>query len=149
MKPRTLFGLAACAAFALGATCDTLTPKDYERFSSVSGLLVGEGDPNRGRAAFLALECQQCHTVSGLTLEPVPSPLGEVVPLGGTVEALPSDGYLATAIIHPDHDLAEGLPREIVSEDGTSRMADYSDLITIRQLRDLVAFLHRHYRAAP
>lgn len=148
MRLRPILGLVLVASGTLGATCETITPRDYERLSSASGLILGEGDPDEGRATFLALNCNYCHTVDGLSLEPVPSPLDGVVPLGGEVEALPSDGELATAIIHPDHDLAEGLPREVVSDEGRSRMADYSDLITIRQLRNLVAFLHAHYELA-
>jgi L-cysteine S-thiosulfotransferase len=133
---------------SVGATCDSLAPKDYERYSSASGLVIGAGDPDAGRAAFVALKCHSCHVVDRITFPPLPSPLTEPVALGGVVAELPTDGYLATAIVNPSHDLAEGLSREMVSEGGTSRMADFGDYITIHQLRDLVAFLHTRYRLA-
>lgn len=135
-------------ATSMGATCDTLAPKDYERYSSASGLVVGQGDPDEGRAAFFALRCHSCHSVDRITFPPMEGPLPERVPLGGEVSELPTDGYLATAIVNPSHDLAEGFSRETVSEGGRSRMADYGDYITIHQLRNLVAFLHTRYRLA-
>jgi hypothetical protein len=148
MSLRALLVVIAAGLVSAAATCESLTPKDYARFDSTAGLVVGEGDPEQGRADFVAFRCHQCHTVGSVTFEPAPSPLAEPIALGGPVAELPTDGYLATAIIQPDHDLAEGYPREIVTVSGRSRMADYSDLITIRQLRDLVAFLHRYYRVA-
>lgn len=147
MRLRSSFAVVAAALLSMGASCDSLTPRDYERFSSSSGLLVGEGDPDQGRADFISLRCPQCHTVEGLSFPPAPSPLEEPVALGGTVDELPTDGYLATAIIQPSHELAKGYPREILTVSGRSRMADYSDVITLRQLRDLIAFLHRYYHA--
>ncbi len=137
---------AVAATFGLAAMCDSLSPRDYERYSQASGLLIGEGDVDEGRAAFIALHCHGCHTVDGITLPELPSPLPERIHLGGAVEELPTDGYLATAIINPSHELAEGYPREVVLSGGRSRMADYSDVITLHQLRDLVAFLHSRYR---
>ena len=148
MRPRALLSLTGAALLSLAATCGTLTPKDYDRFASGAGLLLGEGDTERGRADFISFRCHQCHTVGTLSLPPAPTAIDEPVALGGEVLELPTDGYLATAIIHPDHELAEGYSREIATVGGRSRMADYSDVITIRQLRDLVAFLHRYYRLA-
>jgi L-cysteine S-thiosulfotransferase len=133
---------------SVGATCDTLAPKDYEKYSSASGLVIGQGDPDQGRANFVALRCHSCHTVDRITFPPLPTSLAERIPLGGKVAELPTDGYLATAIVNPSHDLAEGFPKEVVVEGGRSRMADYGDMITIHQLRDLVAFLHTRYELA-
>lgn len=141
--------LALCSVLVItsvGATCNALSPKDYEQYSSASGLVIGEGDPEQGRADFVALHCHSCHTVYGVTFPPESTPLGKRIPLGGEVTELPTDGYLATAIVNPSHDLAKGLSREVVSEGGRSRMADYGDYITIHQLRDLVAFLHTQYK---
>lgn len=146
VRVKRLLFATVLAILSLGATCDALAPKDYERFSSEAGLLIGEGDPEQGRATFLALHCPSCHTVDRITLPETESPLPEKIPLGGTVDELPSDGYLATAIINPSHDIAEGYPRRIVTEGGDSRMADYGDYITVHQLKDLVAFLHTRYR---
>jgi L-cysteine S-thiosulfotransferase len=143
---QSLFFGGFLALLSLAATCDALAPKDYERYASESGLLIGEGDVDLGRAVFIELRCHSCHSVDRITLPPIESPLSRLIALGGEVDALPTDAYLATAVINPSHDLAQGYPRELVSEKGSSRMADYGDYITIHQLRDLVAFLHTRYR---
>ena len=146
MKSRRLRIVLAAAVLSSASMCDSLVPSDYQRFSSASGLLLGEGNTDAGRAAFMSLGCTACHTVENFTFELPESPLQMRVHLGGEVEALPTDGYLATAVINPQHELAKDYEREIVSEKGVSRMADYSDVITIRQLKDIVAFVHSRYR---
>src|SRR4030095_3696746 len=49
------------------------------------------------------------------------------------------------AIINPSHRLVRGYPRELVEREGKSRMKDYSDTLTVRELVDLVAFLLTNY----
>jgi hypothetical protein len=146
MTSARLSFVSLLALASLGATCDALAPKDYERYSSASGLVIGEGDPDVGRAVFLEFSCNACHEVDLITLPPIDSELEPKIALGGVVEELPTDGYLATAVINPSHELAKGYPRQVVSESGRSRMTDYGDFITVRKLRDLVAFLHTRYR---
>ena len=95
------------------------------------------------------LRCNACHRVRGLDLpEPVADP-PVPVPLGGTVDYRPTDGKFVTDIIHPDHKLAPGFPEERLVSGGGSRMPDYSDVMTVRELVDLVAFLHSRYDYAP
>jgi mono/diheme cytochrome c family protein len=65
--------------------------------------------------------------------------------LGGPVPYQRTDGELVTAIINPSHTLAVGYRREAVSFGGKSRMRDYNDTLTPRQLADLVAYLHTRY----
>jgi sulfur-oxidizing protein SoxX len=45
--------------------------------------------------------------------------------------------------------LAWGYPKEQIQENGKSRMRDYSDVMTIRQMIDLVAFLHSQHKYVP
>jgi sulfur-oxidizing protein SoxX len=148
VKRSHLLWLLPAVAVVMAATCDAISPKDYGHYSSASGLLVGGGDVDEGRVTFLKLHCNSCHTLHLISLPMPPSPLSKRVELGGEVDELPSDGYLATAIINPSHDLAKGYKREVVTESGASRMSDYEDLLTIRDLKNLVAFLHTQYRLA-
>jgi len=116
------------------------------------GFRLPEGDVEQGRAAFIALECVSCHTVEGADL-PAPtlvdSPSRSVI-LGGQVFEVRTDGYLVTSIIHPSHRLALGFEREqIATSTGESRMPDYSDIMTVRQMIDLVAFLQSRYIIVP
>lgn len=146
VKRSRLLWVVPAALVAMAATCDAIAPKDYERYSAASGLLLGDGDPDEGRAVFLKLNCHSCHTVHLVSLPMPPSPLPARIELGGEVAELPTEGYLATSIVNPSHDLAEGYAREIVSESGVSRMIDYGDLLTVRDLKDVVAFLHSQYQ---
>ena len=116
------------------------------------GFRLPEGDVGKGRAAFVELQCNSCHTVDEVDLpDPVviPTPSALVV-LGGQVFEIRTDGYLVTSIINPSHKLARGFDQEqITTTTGESRMPDYSDIMTVRQLIDLVAFLQSRYTVVP
>jgi hypothetical protein len=116
------------------------------------GFLLPDGEVELGKAAFVELECNSCHSVDGMDLPPptlIPLPSASVV-LGGQVFEIRTDGYLVTSIINPSHKLASGLDKEeITTSIGESRMPDYSDIMTVRQLIDLVAFLQSRYTIVP
>jgi hypothetical protein len=68
------------------------------------------------------------------------------VVLGGEVFEIRTDGYLVTSIINPSHELASGYPKErVTTPSGESRMPDFSDVMTVREVIDLVAFLQSRY----
>lgn len=116
------------------------------------GFLLPDGEVELGKAAFVELECNSCHSVDGVDLPSptlIPLPSASVV-LGGQVFEIRTDGYLVTSIINPSHKLASGLDKEeITTSTGESRMPDYSDIMTVRQLIDLVAFLQSRYTVVP
>jgi mono/diheme cytochrome c family protein len=139
---RSLSTLACAAALgACAAGCSGV--------KSPAGFSLPDGDVEAGRRAFVDLGCARCHEVSGLELPGRPSGLPEPVVLGGEVLYTRTDGELVTAIIDPSHALARGYPREAIESGGKSRMKDYSDILTARQLIDLVAFLHSRYKTVP
>jgi hypothetical protein len=129
--------LAGLAALAVAACQDPRSP---------AGFRLPEGDAGRGREAFVALKCHECHRVAGDDLPaPVASPPVPVV-LGGDVAHARTDGDLVTSIIHPSHRLAPGYPAELITAGTGSRMPDHADAMTVRQMIDLVAFLQSRYR---
>jgi hypothetical protein len=65
-----------------------------------------------------------------------------------TVDYQSTDGRFVTSI-NSSHKLAPGHPGERIESGGISRMADYSGVMTVRQLVDLVAFLHSRYELVP
>jgi mono/diheme cytochrome c family protein len=101
--------------------------------------LMPPGDPARGREAFVALECFACHAVGGedfpttSTRERQPGP--ELTGMGGHH---PPE-YFAESIVNPNRVIVIG--QGYTGSDGLSKMPDYGDTLTVRQLTDLVAYL--------
>jgi mono/diheme cytochrome c family protein len=113
---------------------------------SSAGFHMPDGDPERGKAVFLEQRCNACHRVDGVSL-PAPTVQPPVpVVLGGEVDHARTDGELVTAIIDPQHQVAPGYKPELVPRGGVSRMPDYGQLMTVRQMIDLVAFLQSRYK---
>ncbi len=116
---------------------------------SSSGFHLPDGDPQLGHQVFVDLKCHACHRVDGLDLSaPVADPPVPVV-LGGVVHQVRTDGELVAAIIDTSHRLAPGYRAAEVSAGSLSRMGDFSDQMTVRELVDLVAFLQSRYEVRP
>lgn len=116
---------------------------------SATGFRLPDGDPEEGKAAFVTLRCNACHQVRGVELEPPVADPPVPVVLGGPVDYQPTDGRFVTSIVNPSHKLAPGYPAELIKSGDGSRMADYSEVMTVRQLVDLLAFLHTRYDYSP
>ena len=101
--------------------------------------LMPPGDPARGREAFVTLECFACHAVGGedfpKTTKQGQEPGPELTGMGGRHPA----EYLAESIVSPNRVIVLG--PGYTGSDGLSKMPDYGDVITVRQLTDLVAYL--------
>lgn len=108
-----------------------------------SAFVLPAGDPAAGRETFVELQCNGCHTVAGVDMAvPVADP-----PVGvdlAVVSRRRTDSELAMAIIDPDHALATRFASGVMDVRGHSRMGDYSDVMSVRQLIDVVAFLKAH-----
>ena len=118
------------------------------RYSAAAFHLPGDGDAERGKAAFVTLGCSNCHEVSGADLpRPAVQPPVPVV-LGGMVDRRVTDAFLVTEVIDPSFRLAP-YPKEQITVAGKSRMPHYADRMTVRQLVDIVAFLQSHYTLRP
>jgi len=117
---------------------------DSGRHSPAGFRLPANGDVERGKAAFVALECHRCHEVSGVELPPPTVQPPVPVVLGGLVVNEMTDGYLTASIINPSYQLAS-YPKELITAHGKSRMPEYAERMTVQQLTDLVAFLQSRY----
>lgn len=102
-----------------------------------------QGDVERGRQAFIQLQCHTCHEVRGVNL-PAPS-IVPAVALGGRTLLPPSRGQLMEDILLPSTHFAQGYPVNQIMEGDQSRMPDYSKALSNTQLADLVAFLKAQY----
>jgi len=113
---------------------------------SGAGFRLPAGDAEKGQAAFVELKCHQCHKVEGLDLPaPTVEPPVPVV-LGGEVPHIKTDGDLMTSIVNPSHRIILGHRADLIEKDGASRMPDYGQIMTVRQMIDLVAFLQARYK---
>ena len=138
---RNLLTLAAAALLTSCFACGSGE-------KSASGFRLPDGNVEAGKAAFLELKCNECHTLWKVDL-PRPEKPAITVALGGEEPIIRTDGELMTSIINPSHKLAWGYPKEQIQENGKSRMRDYSDVMTVREMIDLVAFLHSQHRYIP
>jgi len=111
---------------------------------SEKGFALPEGNAMAGSETFLYMQCNQCHTIEGVEMAPVPG-YEPYVELGGQVTRVKTYGELVTSIINPSHKLADGYAEDVVSEDGVSNMYVYNGYMTVQELIDLVAYLQPHY----
>jgi mono/diheme cytochrome c family protein len=133
MKSRFL--LPGGLLLALLAGCDT-GPK------SSRGFRLPDGDAERGKQAFLALQCTQCHRVEGVEL---PAPTLFKLTLGGQTLRVRTYGELVTSVINPSHVLADEYKKQLVDAK-ESPMPLFNHSMTVEQMIDLVAFLQSHYK---
>jgi mono/diheme cytochrome c family protein len=101
--------------------------------------LVPPGDPAKGREAFVAMECFACHEVKGEDFPKASKRAQEPGPaLTGMGSHHPAE-YFAESIVNPNRVIVQGTG--YTGSDGLSKMPDYGDVMTVRQLVDLVAYL--------
>ena len=113
--------------------------------TSGKGFTLPNGNVDHGKAAFVQLNCHQCHSVAEVVDLPGPEAPPMNIRLGGKVARIGTYGELVTAIINPSHRLAKGHREEDVADNGQSLMKNYNDVLTVTQLIDLVAFLQSRY----
>ena len=100
------------------------------------------GNPSRGEGVFTRLGCGSCHNVAGRDLGTAGKQSQGIGPdLTPEQAALPAE-YLAERLITPDRFLPHGLFKATYSRsDGTSRMYNFNEEMSVSELIDLVAFL--------
>jgi len=135
-----LFGWAWASVGGAGDTREHATPPQQEhRMPQQWTFTLPQGNSQRGREVFIAMECYKCHTVQGERFPGAAVEVGDVGPdLTGMGDLHPSE-YFAESIINPNAVLTEG--PGYVGEDGRSKMPSYNEVLTIEQLIDLVAYL--------
>lgn len=135
--------VAAAASLALAAWACERSPH------SSAGFRLPQGNVERGRQAFVELRCTACHKVEGVPDLPTPTVQPPVpVVLGGEVPHARTDGELVTAMIHPSHRIAPGYAEDLIKRGERSRMPEFADVMSVRQLVDVVAFLQANTKVA-
>ena len=114
-----------------------------------TGFHFPQGNPDRGREAFVELRCNSCHRLPGI--EPARISVENPIALGGQTARVRTYGDLMTSIVNPSHRIAGGYPPEQVSIGGQSLMAKVflNEVMTVQQVVDLVALLQQAYEFVP
>lgn len=105
--------------------------------------VASQGDPEKGRQAFVALQCHTCHEVSGGDL-PAPT-IVPAVQLGGRRLLPPSRERITEDILLPSSHFAQGYPVGQIAANDRSRMPEYAKQLSEAQVKDIVAFLKSRY----
>jgi hypothetical protein len=71
------------------------------------------------------------------------------IELGGRVPYARTDGEIVTSILDPSHRFSLSTHPELVRSGGLSRMGDFSESLSGREIIDLVAYLQSRYTVAP
>lgn len=106
--------------------------------TEVEVLNLPEGDELRGRQVFKELKCNVCHAVAG-DAELKNSVAAKSGPVLGLKQATYKARFLAQSIIDSSHAIAPGFKDK--ENPGQSRMGDFTETMTIRQLSDVAAYL--------
>lgn len=108
------------------------------------GFNLPPGNAEQGKATFLLMQCNNCHSVKGSVAWDGKGLKPELnIELGGTTTRVRTYGDLVTSIINPSHKLSHGDTG--VTEDGESKMRNYNDVMSVNELIDLVEFLQSEY----
>jgi len=116
------------------------------------GFALPAGNKAAGKANFVALGCNGCHSVADIEHTAIDAEierLGQTatakvnVPLGGKTTRYRTQGELVASIINPDHKISRSYDRAAATTD--SPMIAVNEAMTVQQLIDLVAFLQDEY----
>ena len=136
---KTCFKSLTAAVLSVVLTGCDMGPK------SGKGFQLPDGSVEKGKEAFLALQCYTCHRVDGVELPPPVATAPTNTVLGGKVTYIRTYGELVTSVINPSHGLAPGFTADQIKEGKLSPMPEFNHLMTVQQMIDLVAFLQSRY----
>jgi hypothetical protein len=110
-----------------------------------------EGDAEEGRYSFEEMRCLQCHVVEGVTFEgegEAAENEGGIGPDLTAIGSIQTATYLVAAVLDPNQVIVADPPGQQPGDEGSyrtefghSKMPEYHDTMTLRQLLDIAAFM--------
>jgi mono/diheme cytochrome c family protein len=103
---------------------------------------LAKGDAAAGRNIFVEVECYKCHEVKGEKFPDIGAGDKGVGPELSHMGGEHSMEFIAESIVNPnafiDDDAKE---RGYLGKDGKSKMPEYADVLTLKQLTDLATYV--------
>lgn len=101
-----------------------------------------QGDATEGRRLFVEAECYKCHEVKGEKFPGVAAGEKGVGPELSQMAGMHPPEFFAESIINPNTAIdSKAKALGYIGDDGKSKMPDYSNILTIKQVVDLVAYI--------
>ncbi len=118
--------------------------------NSGRGFSLPEGSTDKGRATFVELECNACHSIGDIKRVAGLDGPDINIRLGGQVTAIKTYGDLMTSVINPSYKTNRRyVNQNFVTEDGESHMVIDNEAMSVQQLVDLVTYLESNYQYTP
>jgi mono/diheme cytochrome c family protein len=101
-----------------------------------------KGDPSEGRKVFVEVECYKCHEIKGEKFPAVAGGEKGVGPELSEIAGMHPPEFFAESIINPNAVIDPDANKlDYVGEDGKSKMPDYNNVLTVKQVADMVAYI--------
>jgi mono/diheme cytochrome c family protein len=101
-----------------------------------------QGDPVEGRKTFVESECYKCHEVKGETFPAVAAAEKGVGPELSQMAGMHPVEFFAESVMNPNAVMdPDAKGKGYLGDDGKSKMPDYSDSLTVKQIVDVAAYL--------
>ena len=103
---------------------------------------VAQGSPSEGRKLFVEMECYKCHEIKGEEFPGLTEGEKGVGPELSQMSGMHPPEFFAESIINPNTVIDPDAKKlGYVGEDGKSKMPNYNNVLTIKQVADLAAYL--------
>lgn len=141
-----LLGLAG-AFFSLSCSKDQQEPRSGDAIGEHGmpanwRFTLPQGDPAEGGKIFVELECYKCHEVKGETFPAMAESEKGIGPELSQMAGMHPVEFFAESIVNPNAVIdAEDKEKGYLGDDGRSKMPNYNDVLTIKQVTDLASYL--------
>jgi mono/diheme cytochrome c family protein len=101
-----------------------------------------QGDPVAGRKIFVEVACYKCHEVKGEKFPDVAAGEKGIGPELSQMAGMHPPEFFGESIINPNAVIDPDAKKlGYVGEDGKSKMPDYNNVLTVKQVADLAAYI--------
>ncbi len=124
---------------AIDAAQEPWKGREATLVAGVEALKIPEGDREEGKFVFDDMRCWQCHKIAGEVFGTIKEEEGGVGPDLTGIGGIQTTEYLMESILNPSAVVVSG--EGFAGLDGASKMPEYHDTMTLREMVDIVAYL--------